>query len=77
MLHTIFFYRALGLTKPRDVFIEKLGVTYVSGLHQWFVAESLWVQCSCGNLEMERLVEIKVNEFCEYLNRSKQNTGQV
>jgi len=26
---------------------------------------------------MERLVEIKVNEFCEYLNRSKQHSGQM
>eukprot|EP00656_Telonema_subtile_P046635 TRINITY_DN5312_c0_g1_i2.p1 TRINITY_DN5312_c0_g1~~TRINITY_DN5312_c0_g1_i2.p1 ORF type:complete len:201 (+),score=39.89 TRINITY_DN5312_c0_g1_i2:186-788(+) len=61
VMHTIFFHRALGLARPRDVFLEKIGVTYMS----------------CGSLEMERLVELKVNEFCEYLVRSKQQGGQM
>eukprot|EP00657_Telonema_sp_P-1_P010269 TRINITY_DN4617_c0_g1_i2.p1 TRINITY_DN4617_c0_g1~~TRINITY_DN4617_c0_g1_i2.p1 ORF type:complete len:201 (-),score=43.25 TRINITY_DN4617_c0_g1_i2:182-784(-) len=61
VLHTVFFHRALGLTRPRDVFIDKLGVAYAS----------------CGNLEMERLVEMKVSEFCDHLTHNKQSRGQM
>jgi len=61
VLHTIFFHRALGLTHPRDVYLEKYGITYAS----------------CGNVDMEPVVETRVNEFFEYMQRSKHHRGQI
>ena len=61
VLHTIIFNRALGHVKPRDVDSQLFDVTYVH----------------CGDEEVERRVEAKIGEFCQFVERKAGEVTQV
>lgn len=58
VLHTVIFNRALGHVRPRDVDSELFDITYVH----------------CGDEEVDRRVEARINEFCQFAERK---TGEV
>ncbi|XP_058228500.1 autophagy-related protein 101 isoform X1 [Rhododendron vialii] len=49
VLHTIFFHRALGLVRPKDVDLELFDITYVQ----------------CGDLDLEKKIEEKIDQFID------------
>lgn len=53
LLHTILFTRSLGPTTPIDVSSELFDVTYAK----------------CGDPEVDKLIEAKINEFCAWIER--------
>lgn len=61
LLHTIMFHRALGPTPPHDSFVERYELSYVQ----------------CGDLELEKEINDKVEEFCVHLRDSRENMGQM
>ncbi|MQL85640.1 hypothetical protein Taro_018154, partial [Colocasia esculenta] len=61
ILHTILFHRALGLVRPKDVDAEVLDITYVQ----------------CGNAEIEKKIEEKVDNFYGWMEKHPNKKGQV
>lgn len=61
ILHTIMFHRALGLVRPRDVDLELFEVTYVQ----------------CGDPELERNIEEKIDLFIAWVEKHPNKKGQV
>lgn len=61
ILHTIMFHRALGLVRPRDVDLELFEVTYVQ----------------CGDVELERKIEEKIDQFVAWVEKHPDKKGQV
>ncbi|KAI3794077.1 hypothetical protein L1987_36702 [Smallanthus sonchifolius] len=49
ILHTIFFHRALGLVRPKDIDFELLEITYVQ----------------CGDAKLEKKVDEKIDQFID------------
>ncbi|KAF3323987.1 Autophagy-related protein 101 [Carex littledalei] len=61
ILHTIFFHRALGLVRPRDVDCELFELTYVQ----------------CGVPEVEKEIEEKINEFITKVSKHPNRRNQI
>ncbi|XP_078179971.1 autophagy-related protein 101-like [Carex rostrata] len=61
ILHTIFFHRALGLVRPRDVDCELFELTYVQ----------------CGVAEVEKEIEEKINEFITKVSKHPNRRNQI
>ncbi|CAA7393869.1 unnamed protein product [Spirodela intermedia] len=61
ILHTILFHRALGLVRPKDVDSEHFEITYVQ----------------CGDAELEKKIEEKVDHFCSWVEKHPNKKGQV
>ncbi|XP_078430551.1 meiotically up-regulated protein [Wolffia australiana] len=61
ILHTILFHRALGLVRPKDVDSEHFEITYVQ----------------CGDAELEKKIEEKVDHFCSWAEKHPNKKGQV
>jgi hypothetical protein len=61
VLHTIIFNRALGHVRPRDVDSELFDITYVH----------------CGDEEVDRRIEAKISEFCQFIERKTGEVAQV
>jgi len=61
LLHTIMFHRALGPTPPRDALMDRFNITYVQ----------------CGDLELEKEINDRVDEFCVHLHDSRESSGQM
>lgn len=61
ILHTIMFHRALGLVRPKDVDSEHFEITYVQ----------------CGDTELEKKIEEKVEQFCSWAEKHPNKKGQI
>ncbi|KAH7423676.1 hypothetical protein KP509_12G067900 [Ceratopteris richardii] len=61
ILHTIMFHRALGLVRPKDVGLELFDITYVQ----------------CGDRELERTIEEKIDSFVAWVEKHPNKKGQV
>lgn len=61
VLHSIIFNRALGYVQPKDVESELFDVTYVH----------------CGDQEVDKKVEAKLNEFCTFIERKPAELHQL
>lgn len=61
ILHTIFFHRALGLVRPRDIDLELFEITYVQ----------------CGDMEIERKIDEKIGQFIEKVEKHPNKKNQI
>ncbi|KAJ3698651.1 hypothetical protein LUZ61_002356 [Rhynchospora tenuis] len=61
VLHTIFFHRALGLVRPKDVDCELFEITYVQ----------------CGDAELEKKIDEKIEQFVAWSEKHPNRKSQV
>ncbi|KAL8240655.1 hypothetical protein R6Q59_014010 [Mikania micrantha] len=61
ILHTIFFHRALGLVRPKDVDLELFEITYVQ----------------CGDAELEKKVDEKIDQFIDRVEKHPNKKNQI
>ncbi|KAE9466862.1 hypothetical protein C3L33_01202, partial [Rhododendron williamsianum] len=90
VLHTIFFHRALGLVRPKDVDLELFDITYVSDLLQFDRCKSdyankfttklllpLLPDVQCGDLDLEKKIEEKIDQFIDRVEKHPNKKYQV
>ncbi|KAH7851897.1 hypothetical protein Vadar_018110 [Vaccinium darrowii] len=61
VLHTIFFHRALGLVRPKDVDLELFDITYVQ----------------CGDLDLDKKIEEKIDQFIDRVEKHPNKKNQI
>lgn len=61
ILHTIFFHRALGRVRPKDVDSELFEITYVQ----------------CGDAEVEKKIEEKIDQFIGWIEKHPNKKSQI
>ncbi|XP_078176206.1 autophagy-related protein 101-like isoform X2 [Carex rostrata] len=61
VVHTIFFHRALGLVRPKDVDCELFEITYVQ----------------CGDAELEKKIDEKLEHFVAWSEKHPNRKSQV
>ncbi|XAR60218.1 hypothetical protein NMG60_11033491 [Bertholletia excelsa] len=61
ILHTIFFHRALGLVRPKDVDLELFEITYVQ----------------CGDVELEKKIDEKIEQFVDRVEKHANKKNQI
>ncbi|KAL0424587.1 UNVERIFIED_CONTAM: Autophagy-related protein [Sesamum radiatum] len=61
ILHTIFFHRALGLVRPKDIDLELFEITYVQ----------------CGDVELERKIDEKIDQFIDKVEKHPNKKNQI
>ncbi|CAH9124600.1 unnamed protein product [Cuscuta epithymum] len=61
ILHTIFFHRALGLVRPKDIDLELFDITYVQ----------------CGDAEVEKKIDEKINHFIERVEKYPNKKNEI
>ena len=80
------FHRALGPTPPRDALMDRFNITYVtlSSMHIIYSTMKVktpglrqLIQVQCGDLELEKEINDRVDEFCVHLHDSRESSGQV
>ena len=87
------FHRALGLVRPKDVDSEHFEITYVSTISHpnsistsFFLflrvalsttVQNLGFQVQCGDTELEKKIEEKVEQFCSWAEKHPNKKGQV
>ncbi|KAJ3671881.1 hypothetical protein LUZ60_007960 [Juncus effusus] len=61
ILHTIFFHRALGIVRPKDVDCDLFEITYVQ----------------CGDKELEKKIDEKIDQFISWSEKHPNRKSQV
>ncbi|CAH9060779.1 unnamed protein product [Cuscuta epithymum] len=61
ILHTIFFHRALGLVRPKDIDLELFDITYVQ----------------CDDAEVEKKIDEKINHFIERVEKYPNKKNEI